>query len=153
MHDEDKPIMILPTTAKSSASTPQISSNGLFIPYTINKKYAPKTNSSAMQSIKKSTSNIDDDDNDDDDDYADDTNQTDFLGLTKPNQIHISSTDVESVLRETFPKVRPAISEQPIICQPSETFEDLDSEQDVSQQTSYVNNNDDDDEVSLLSFL
>jgi len=69
--------------------------------------------------VSNETVNSDDDDDDDD--------QTDFLGLTKSNQVEISNNDVESVLRETFPKPRPVAVERPqIIETPVDQFVDLD---------------------------
>ena len=126
-YDEDKPLPTVPVVKNPSTTAPQVSSTGLFIPYTINKKQQQKktttTTSSTNQVVgpTKNDSDIEDDD---------DNDQTDFLGLTKSNQIQITNTDVESVLRETFPKARPTVVEQPILpSNPMEEFDDLDDDQ------------------------
>jgi len=114
-YDEDKPIV-------STQDSPQTSSTGLFIPYTLNKKkqqQQQKKTTTVAPLVSNETVNSDDDDDDDD--------QTDFLGLTKSNQVEISNNDVESVLRETFPKPRPVAVERPqIIETPVDQFVDLD---------------------------
>ena len=122
-----------------STNTPQISSTGLFIPYTINKKQQQKkTTAQPMVGPAKTDSDFEDDDDDD--------NQMDFLGLTKSNQIQVSNNDVESVLRETFPKARSTVVEQqPILPNPVEHFDDLD---DYEQPNNRANVQYDDDEVS-----
>jgi hypothetical protein len=87
----------------------------------------------------KNDSDIEDDDDDD--------NQTDFLGLTKSNQIQITNTDVESVLRETFPKARQVVIEEPSLPNLTEQFEDLDDD----EQTNNQQMNEDDDEVKIFN--
>ena len=140
-YDEDKPLPSLPAVQNPSAKTPQISSTGLFIPYTINKKQQQKkTTPHQMEGPAKQDSDVEDDDDD---------NQMDFLGLSKSNQIQISNTDVESVLRETFPKARPTVVEQPLLPTPVEQFEDLD---DFQQGNAQPIHQDDDEEVNLLRF-
>ncbi|CAF0821854.1 unnamed protein product [Adineta steineri] len=141
IYDEDKPTPSLPTVKNPSTTTPQISSTGLFIPYTLKKKQQQQTKISTNQLNEqtKNDSDIEDDDNDD---------QTDFLGLTKSREIQITTTDVESVLRETFPKARPTVIEQPVLPNLPEDFEDLDDDDEhmTNQQTIQ-----DDDE--LLHYL
>ncbi|CAF0784709.1 unnamed protein product [Adineta ricciae] len=145
LHDEDKPTAsTLPVVKNPSKTTPQITSSGLFIPYTLNKK-------SQQQTAKKTatTSLLGPSKNDSDDDDDDDVNdQSDFLGLTKTSQIEITHTDVESVLRETLPKARPVVVEQPILPQPTEDFEDLD--EDDAQTTSHQTITDDDELIRYL---
>ena len=121
-----------------SSNTPQISSTGLFLPYTLKKK-PTKTNASSEQQQVES-----DEDDDDDDD------QTDFLGLTKSNQVQVTNTDVESVLRETYPKARPIVIEAPPMPMPEEEFEDLDQEEPTGHQM--TTSIDDDDEVTPVYF-
>ncbi|CAF0923155.1 unnamed protein product [Rotaria sp. Silwood1] len=130
MHDEDKPTPSLPVVKNSSTAAPQISSTGLFIPYTINKKQQHQKKSSTTISNQSSEQTKNDSDVEDDDD----DNQTDFLGLTKSNQIEITNTDVESVLRETFPKARPTVIEEPSLPNPSVDFEDLDHNEEINNQ-------------------
>ena len=138
--DEDQPIPSLPTVKNSSKTTPQTSSTGLFIPYTLNKKQQQKK-SSTKQSIGQTTDkNIEDNDDDDND------NQTDFLGLTKSDQVQITNTDIESVLRETLPKSKATIIEEPPLPKSSNEFEDLDDDQPVQNQPM----DEFDDEVSHL---
>ncbi len=141
VYDEDKPVPIVPVVKNPSTTAPQVSSTGLFIPYTINKKQPQKkTTASATNQVagpNKNDSDVEDDD---------DNDQTDFLGLTKSNQIQITNTDVESVLRETFPKARPTVVEQPVLPpNPMDEFDDLDD----NQQGNYEPPpQDDDDEVN-----
>ena len=144
LHDEDKTTApTLPVVKNPSKTTPQISSSGLFIPYTLNKKSQQQTaKKTATTSLLVPSKN----DSDDDDDAND---QSDFLGLTKTSQIEITHTDVESVLRETLPKARPVVAEQPVLPQPTEDFEDLDG--DETQATSHQTITDD-DEVSQAMF-
>ena len=141
MYDEDKPVTVVPIIKAPSANAPQVSSTGLFIPYALNKK---KSN----QSTKSSTGLLNDGnvENDDEDDDDDDDNQTDFLGLTKSSQVQISTTDVESVLRETFPRARHTAIEQPVLLPAANDFEDLDQDEERNQQ--HGPHIDDDDEVS-----
>ncbi|CAF3469127.1 unnamed protein product [Rotaria socialis] len=148
VYDEDMPTTSLPTVKNPStatAKTPQISSTGLFIPYTINKKkqQQQKKSSTAISTSANGSDNEKDDDDDDDDD----DNQADFLGLTKSNQIEVTNTDVESVLRETFPKARSTVIEQPSLPNPPVDFDDLDTNDDGNNQQIMQ----DDDE--LLQFL
>jgi hypothetical protein len=56
---------------------------------------------------------------------------------------------VESVLRETFPKARPAVIEQPMMLPAASDFEDLDQDDQMNQQSSHVI--DDDEEVSSVT--
>ncbi|CAF0840790.1 unnamed protein product [Rotaria sordida] len=141
IHDEDKPTPSLSTIKNSSTTTPQISSTGLFMPYTLNKKQQQKKSSTTISNQSneqmKNDSDIEDDNND----------QTDFLGLTKSNQIQITNTDVESVLRETFPKARPTVIEEPSLPNPSVEFEDLDNN-DEEMNNQQINNDDE-----LLRYL
>ncbi|CAF2961160.1 unnamed protein product [Rotaria sp. Silwood2] len=141
MYDEDKPTPSLPTVKNSSTTTPQISSTGLFIPYTLNKKQQQKKSSTAISNQSNEQTKNDSDMEDDDD------NQTDFLGLTKSNQIEITNTDVESVLRETFPKVQSTVIEKPALPNSSLDFEDLDNNEEMNNQQ--FNN----DEEELLRYL
>jgi hypothetical protein len=136
MYDEDTPTVPVPIVKPPSANTPQISSTGLFLPYTISKKQQQKK--STITNQVKNDSDIEDDDDDD--------NQTDFLGLTKSNRIEVTNTDVESVLRETFPKARAIVIEEPILPMRSEDFEDIDDDEQANNQPV----NDDDDEVDIL---
>lgn len=132
VYDEDKPTVV-------TQNSPQTSSTGLFIPYTLNKKQQQQQQKKPPIATTISKEKIDSDVEDDDDD-----DQTDFLGLTKSNRIEISNNDIESVLRETLPKPRYIPVEQPqILPTPVEQFEDLD-EQPATQY-------DDDDE--LLRYL
>jgi hypothetical protein len=138
VYDEEKPTPSLPVVKNPSATTPQISSTGLFIPYTLNKKQQQPKKSATNQSVESSKNDSDADDDDVDD-------QSDFLGLTKSNQIEVTNNDVESVLRETFPKARPIVVEQPVLPSVPADFEDLDED---NQQTAYQQTAEDDDEVS-----
>ncbi|UJR36238.1 hypothetical protein I4U23_028970 [Adineta vaga] len=137
VYDEDKPTPppSLPVIKNPSTTAPQVSSTGLFIPYTLNKKQPKKTAATALVGPAKNDSDVEDDDTDD---------QSDFLGLSKSNQIEITSTDVESVLRETFPKPRPVAVEQPVLLQSSTDFEDLDE---YNEQSTYQQTAEDDDEL------
>lgn len=140
-YDEDKPLPSIPAVKNPSANTPQISSTGLFIPYTINKKQQQKkTTSQTIVGPTKTDSDVEEDDDDD--------NQTDFLGLTKSNQIQVTNNDVESVLRETFPKARPTVVQQPIVPEPVEQWPDLDEYEQPNNQAVLQ----DDDEVNQFSF-
>lgn len=139
MYEENKPIPSLPVVKNPSTTTPQISSTGLFIPYTLNKKQQQKKSSTAISTSSAEPTKNDSDIEDDDDD-----NQEDFLGLTKSNQIEISNTDVESVLRETFPKARPIVVEQPTLPIVPSDFVDLDNEEEPNEQQIMH----DDDEVN-----
>lgn len=141
-YDEDKPLPSVPAVQNPSAKTPQISSTGLFIPYTINKKQQQQKKVTAQHMAGPVKPDSDNEDDDDD-------NQVDFLGLSKSNQIEISNTDVESVLRETFPKARPTVVEQPVLPTPVEQFEDLD---DYQQSNNRPISQDDDDEVSPVGY-
>ena len=125
-----------------------MTSTGLFIPRSvIEKKTSKTTTTPVQQQPTKNLLGIDDDDDVDDDDG------TDFLGLSKSDQVQISSTDVESVLRETFPKARPTHVEQPIV-QPEiyPSAEDFDEDQNedgdnIHQSTTMIS---DDDEVKTI---
>ena len=139
VYDEDKPTPSISAVKNPSTTAPQISSTGLFIPYTLNKKQQ-QTKKSATNQLVESTAN--DSDLDDDDDTDD---QSDFLGLTKSNQIEVTNTDVESVLRETFPKARPMVVEQPVLPIAPAEFEDLDED---DEQAAHQPIPEDDDEVS-----
>ena len=118
-----------------SSNTPQISSTGLFLPYKLTKK-PTKTNASSEQHAES--------------DEDDDGDQTDFLGLTKSNQVQVTNTDVESVLRETYPKARPILIEAPPMPLLEEDFEDLDQEEPTGHQM--TTSIDDDDEVTSVYF-
>ena len=138
--------------ATTVTKAPQVSSTGLFIPYTLTKKNVSKTSSSTAEPSRAMARSNDDEDEDDDDD--DETSQSDFLGLNKSDQIKVSNVDVESVLLETFPKARatappraPVIT--PIIQEDAVDFDDLDETNPVKQTTGTL---DDDDEVRSIYF-
>lgn len=139
MHDEDKPTPSLPVVKNPSATTPQISSTGLFIPYKLNKKQQQQSKNTSATTTKSLV-----EDNKNDSDAEDDDDGTDFLGLSKPNQIQVTNTDIESVLRETFPKPRPTVVEQPPVQNVPQYFQDLDEPEPTDNQ---LNNDDDDEEV------
>ena len=145
MYDDDKPAAPVPIIKAPSVNAPQVSSTGLFIPYALNKKKSSQLTKASTGLANEGNAEDDDDDEDEDDD----TNQTDFLGLTKSDQVQISTTDVESVLRETFPKARPTVIEQPVWQPAADDFEDLDQDDQMNQESAHVI--DDDEEVCRMT--
>lgn len=137
VYDEDK---------VSTEKPPQTTATGLFIPYTVSKQ---KPVNKIVKKKKNTNEDVEDVEEEEDDDDDDDNSVSDFLGLNKKDQVQVSKVDVESVLRETFPKTRitTTTTENVSLEQPTH-FIDLDEQNRMDQQQEIVN--DDDDEVCQI---